>query len=574
MAISFQIPITYSMIYGVQGKSPLDYLTGLNRSTIIKSALFLLHNEEKWKNFRTFCEMFFSEGNNELANELWKKYLVLAYPKNENDSFFPPTYSILSKHSCLELLRIGFSLPINKEDVSDNQYLEISIFQALLSINETQSDLCFDKIDKIPEPLKEAYSMLITVLPYNEFTNINTSAKFLASCVKSEMLFTFCEQNDKYKIILDQFLKKHECANWETYIYTVAKIFIMNNGDKDNYTAIVLDPDSESYSRDLSTLLGLSIDITKTIAVEDNVDYKYFRNYPLVRVSENEFILIYSSLCAERFYNSLIFNFNEINKGLAKKDRITDIFQDYTSKFSEEYMFYKVMERIISKQKYLSMSGEECRYICNHNEPDYYIRNWDEVFLFEFKDVLMDADTKTSKDCDKLKELIERKLVYNKENQSKKGIEQLTENINRILSGTFVWDKKIIPNQVKIYPILVVGDTKFVSPGMSFILNDYFLKSLEAKGIGRKQVRDLIVIDINTLILYQNEFADKRMTIKKTCDNYYNYLKTKRPLPNNPDNIYENAFHYLYSISTFIEKNYKIKSNRFILSLKSATYRV
>lgn len=568
MAILFKIPITYTMIYGKKANSPETYLSGLNRSKLIKCALFLFHNQEKWTNTNQFCENFFSQENNQLANELWTKVANLSFStfNNEVDSIFPSEYSIISKHSCLELLRICFSLSDNQEKTSNKRDFEIGVFQALLSINETQNELCFDEVEKLPEPISSAYLILMTTLPYNEFTNTDILSKFISLCKKSEMFFEYCDQTDKYKSILDCFLQKHSCPNWEKFVYTIIKLFIMNNCNEDSFRTITLNPDESTYKEEFSILSNLSININQIIPLDNNVDYKKFRNYPLVQVEKNQFLLISKSLCVEKLYNSLLFNFNEINTSLSKKYQIPNFFQNYTSNFSEEYMFYEVMRVILSKQKYISMSGKECREINRLGEPDYYIRNWNDVFLFEFKDVKMDAETKTSCDYKTLKSKIEDKLVYKKEKTKNSAIYQLTNNIQKILSNTFNWDKKINSSKVNIYPILVVGDSTFTTPGMNCILNDYFSKSLKSKSISRKQVKDLIVIDINTLILYQNEFADKNITIKDTCENYYKCLRMRYPHSNRQTNITQNAFHYLLPISCFIGKNIKQKSSQLVLS--------
>lgn len=566
MSVSPQRPITYSMIFGHPGEAPEMYLSTLNRSVLIQSALFLLHMEEEWKSNIAFFENFFGNDNEQYAQELWTKIQKLSDNQSPIETVLKTQYRILSKHSCLELLRISFSLP-NKIDVTtDSVDLQKSIFQALLSINETLNEPNFSHVNKLPEHISSAYSILMNTLPYNEFTNTDTLSKFLASCKKSELFFEFCERSHKYRTILQQFIKSYGCSSWEKYLYSLIKIFILNGGNKDEYSKISLDIRDNDYEQELFILTRLSIDINDLISKEDNIDYRVFRNNPLVRISPNEFMVIYSSLCVEKLYNSLIFQFNEINESLPKPERISNLFQSYTSTFSEEYLFYTIIQTIISRQKYIALSGNECRATDNIGEPDYYIRNWNDIFLFEFKDVMMNASIKTSCDYEKLKSLIEDKLVCKKDSNKDSAIGQLTNNVTKILSSTFSWDKQINAKKVRIYPVLVVGDTKFTTPGMCSILNDYFINSLANKGVNREQVKGLIVVDINTLILYQHEFANKTITLKEVFDGYYNYLRKKRPYPSKPENIINNAFHHVFSTSTYIEENYKIKANQSLLS--------
>ena len=554
MPIHIEIPITHTMIYGVNNIPPQDYLCKLDRSLLIKLALLLLKQQEQWSDFRIFCENYFSQNNSQFVNDLWDKYKIISAPKNDIENIIQPKYSIISKHSCLELLRISFSLPIINDGIKDTIELEKSLFLALLAINEI-SDSQYEFTEQLNEPIKSAYSVLLTLLPYNDFTNTDNYSKFMAQCKKAEMFFEFCKNNTKYSAILDIFLKEYYCKNWEEYVCSVSKLFILSENK------IILDPTSKSYYTDSLILSNLSININQVIEQQDNLDYRIFRSNPIIQVQKDQFIVIYNSLCVEKIYNSLIFSFKDINETLEKKAKISNIFQDYTSNFSEEYLFYTIIRNAFVEQKKISMSGFDCRIIDPHGEPDYYIRNWDKVFLFEFKDVMMNADIKTSSDYIKLKDLIEDKLVCKKKSGKDSAIGQLVNNIARIQSGKFPYDDKLNSEKVKIYPILVVGDAKYVTPGMSCILNDYFKQKLEEKGINKQKIKDLILIDIDTLILYQDNFTNKITTLKCLSDNYYKYLKKRTPYTPNKENILINSYHHLFSFSHFIQENVKIESD-------------
>lgn len=109
-------------------------------------------------------------------------------------------------------------------------------------------------------------------------------------------------------------------------------------------------------------------------------------------------------------------------------------------------------------------------------EPDYYVRNGNDIFLFEFKDSLYRKEDKVECDYANVKSSIEKKLVR-KENGRPSAIEQLCSSIGLILNNKFQVDLGIRSDKVNIYPILVVGDTTFTNVGTNFILNDYFKRN-------------------------------------------------------------------------------------------------
>ena len=191
---------------------------------------------------------------------------------------------------------------------------------------------------------------------------------------------------------------------------------------------------------------------------------------------------------------------------------------------------------LISKHKYISFNGEDFRKSNIKGEPDYYIRNWNDIFLFEFKDSKINKEIKISSDYNSLKKTIEEKFVQ-KSNKRPSAIKQLVNNINRILNYDISLDTKYNNQKIKIYPVLVVGDSKFSIPGISCILNEYLKKELENNGITNDRIMDLIIVDIDTLILYQNDFCRKNLTLRNIIDEYYSYLKKHKPISNIKDNV-------------------------------------
>lgn len=195
-------------------------------------------------------------------------------------------------------------------------------------------------------------------------------------------------------------------------------------------------------------------------------------------------------------------------------------------------------------------------------EPDYYIRNGNDIFLFECKDPLFRKEDKVECNYENVKSSIEEKLVH-KEKGQPSAIEQLCNNIELILNNNFPIDLGIRSEKVRIYPILVVGDSTFTNVGMNFILNDYFKVTISSREIGHKNIHPLILVSIDSLILYQSDFEEKNLKLRDVLDSYLKFLNMEHPYGKN--DIIKNAMHKYFSLDQYLKDKTPIKSNKLLL---------
>ena len=119
---------------------------------------------------------------------------------------FIPQVRILTKHSCLELLRIIFSVNFTGDNLSDNATFQLVIFDWLLVINDMTTPTP-NIPENIDESMKEAYNALLNMSSYNDFTNIDATANFILQCYKSRLLFDFLDSQDNLRRIKEMYLK-------------------------------------------------------------------------------------------------------------------------------------------------------------------------------------------------------------------------------------------------------------------------------------------------------------------------------------------------------------------------------
>ncbi|MFN8300675.1 MAG: hypothetical protein U0T75_16350 [Chitinophagales bacterium] len=108
----------------------------------------------------------------------------------------------------------------------------------------------------------------------------------------------------------------------------------------------------------------------------------------------------------------------------------------YSTEFSENELFYSVMNYAFEKSDYIRFNGTQMKAALKEGEPDYYMRDKSKIYLFEFKDVLLEAKAKHSHKYEDIVAEISKKLVKN-QNESPKGISQLVNVIERLRKNEF-----------------------------------------------------------------------------------------------------------------------------------------
>lgn len=557
---SIYIPLTYQKFYKENPKMDelKSSLAKLDKQLLLKCTLTLLHNADSWSNINEFITRFFSEENKNFAYNVLHRYNEIISEIYTTSNGFIPQIRILTKHSCLELLRIIFSVNFTGDNVSDNATFQLVIFDWLLVINDMTTPTP-NIPENIDESLKWAYNALLNMSSYNDFTNIDATANFILQCHKSRLLFDFLDSQDNPRRIKEMYLKEMGCKCWEEYIFVLAKLFVIDYQNKSSTTLIVLDENQPSFNHDKRILDQFALSSSDKISYDENVDFISFRDKPLIRFEKNTYWIIDEHFLANRFYRSFFFGIKKQNDLIEKQYKLSDFFQFITTRFSEETLFYDIMKHIVGKKSYIHYSGAAMRNKGTSGEPDYYIRNGNDIFLFEFKDSLYRKEDKVECNYENVKSSIENKLVH-KENDKPSAIEQLCSSIAQILNNEFRIDLGIRSNKAKIYPILVVGDTTFTNVGMNFILNNYFKTEISNRNIKNKNIRPLALISIDSLILYQFDFEEKKLKLRSILDSYLKFLNMEHPYGKN--DIIRNIAHRYFSLDQYLRDKIPITSNK------------
>ena len=419
----------------------------------------------------------------------------------------------------LELMRIIFSIPINEyKNDGDVEDFEYDLFRVILQINENL--MSFKSSNKYD---------LATLSFLNFFIMNDISGQDLRE--------VFIRQVQYYCTLSDFIETRQDCAIAKEAFYQSVGIIKMSDYAKTWLALIALDFEYQKKQEkgcpvidlnrlqdvdgtlNISVLDFLSINLNEHISYnnteiksrDDNVDYRIFRARPLIKISDKKYIIYCFPILVERLYNSLFFDL---------KDSFKDAFNFYNKNFVEKVLFQPQVlqclnEKITSKiypSREMLLCGD--KIIEEDNQPDFYLRENDNLILFECKAIRINGELKDKSDIDELLSILKNKLYYSienidksrgkKKNAERVGVTQLVQQMKMIDADTFKWDNKI-PDEVAYYPVIILEDPRFVVPGLSYIINSWY-KQLIIQELPGQMCHPIVVMSIDMLMLYSHVF--------------------------------------------------------------------
>lgn len=424
--------------------------------------------------------------------------------------------AILQNHNELEQL----------DDLTPEQ--ELKLFKAYL----TSTQIWIDKQGKNlfdVKPFECEMDFVKTFLPSQiALDEFHTIKDFRIQFIKAKYFFQFCESNDEFKTYLKIFLDEYGLESWSRYLKNILSLYIRKFDRLKTPSVISI---NKEHQEQINFLEQLSIEINTFTKSED---FLKLREKPIYKLNETDFVFLNLNFFVDKIYQGIQFDFARILvkhsatfKGKIIKER-SQFLSILGNEFSENVLFYKVIEHCFEKANYVLHSGNTIKEIIKDGEPDFYIRDKGKVYLFEFKNTFLSGKTKNTYNFEEIKAGIYEKLVENK-NGHAKGIKQLTKVINKIRKSEFNkfddydFDKSII------YPIIVITDFSFNTAGINYMLNKEFREYIENEEIKfRSNIKNLILIDLDDFIKYQDLFRDKKIKINNLLNGFLEFIKSYR----------------------------------------------
>ena len=487
-------------------KDLIDYLKNISKSTLEKTISFL--NKDDLPNYDGIIS------NEDVHREIISK--VQECRQNKYTQGDPIVFSTEAN------LYIFEEIIANRKQLLDENTLrrdtdrdELNIFKSILCVNQSLNE----KEEKITLPnesnmsqIAQAYITLnFPTADLGLYDDIKKELHNLlyASFYKLKELINFLEQG-KYNNYLDEIYNNFNVANQKELLTRVAELYVnvvMNVGKYGFFE--VEDYDQQNFLDSL---------IAKKIKVED--DFINIRNYPVYKKTDGTYIVLNPFFIMDKFTISLKFF-------LAKffGNNIQGEFSNFYNKdFSEKFLMYNLFDSIFDYKYFVKKKtfGEEEV----DDEPDYYFRYNNKIFIFEYKDILINKNVKVSRDIEIILSELKKKLLQ--DNSSDKGIGQLVKHINNIDNNHFPFDDRINTSKsLKIYPILVLSDRKLEILGINYQFNQWFRDELGDLSHKNIKVQDLVVMSLDSFIVFKNKFKQDKENFRKMLDRHITEMKKK-----------------------------------------------
>lgn len=399
-----------------------------------------------------------------------------------------------------------------------------------------------------------AEDMLQCYMPYGlKLNNVLSIKDPLIEFVKSKLFLVDFASNDKlFAQLVENYIRDRKFQSASYYMSSLlelAKVLICNS-KRTNMLEI-----GDSKNNSLYNFLdNFCVNINnKTVCT--NIQEK-----PLYKVDKDTYCVLYLKFFVDKFFHSLLFDIANVCEkrgilNLLKGPAYVQLKQLVGQKFTEQYLFYGVIGRVLTDSKYQKMTGDDMLNKYGQGFPDYYARKAKRIFLFEFKGVQLKDRVVKSGDFKTIIDAIENAFVKNDRGKPK-GITQLANNIESHLDKRLGVDNET--DNWSVYPILVYTDSGLDIEGFNYYLNNRFRQLLEQKHIGKNIIiKDLVLVNIDTLIMFEKAFVDKKIKFDVLLNEYISYKDSKEQYKVVPFNKF--LFHKCWQKGYFYKASYLVK---------------
>ncbi len=505
--------LKYSDLYNSTTSDPLDYIIDTSLEDLYKFISLKHNNTLNYNNFFSDKKV-----QSNINNNVRKLYSKLRSDRIE----------ILSDLGFLILIELILS---NKDKFTsknkDKDLFEISIFKSILAVNEqidAKENIGVNQIVKSDSDINRIANFLIL----NQFvvadTEINRSNNDLlkyiyTTLVKFQKLFYFI--NIHLPEFIPHLINQFKFKNEVDFIKKV-KDFLMIL-----FIEIKLKAGNEIIVEKEDDIVFFNSLISEKVEIVE--DFQKIKENPILKISNNRYTYFDFLFIVDRFYKGIKFNFKHyFEQDPTNKKRFGDFFSFYNLEFSEKFIFRTILDEIFQKKyfKKLSKSKEEI-----DNEPDYYLRYNNDIFLFESKDILINKSIKASHDLNAFKSELNKKLFVH--DGKPVGIGQLISHIEKIITKSFEFDDykdKMNHDNLKIYPIIVLHERIFDISALNYLLNDWFIDAVQGKlggSYNSRKIKSLILIDIDTLISFKEHLKLKDRNFRDLLDLHLSEMNKK-----------------------------------------------
>lgn len=492
MPVEARIVLGYKNIFGTSSNdSVVETITGICPDTLILilcKTSSLLFNQ---KSSNHILSLFASTATKS-SKEIQQIFFVLNQ-KEENEIFNEKTNSEFFK-----IVIENYSYLQERKIEEDFVFIESNFFKAYLILNEivylskNEENLFLD----IP---KEYYAEFGQIILGKKTIQYYSGSDFYFEFLKIKTLLHhyYCNEKD----ILDEFYKINSIEYPDIWIFKIFKLLTLKD------VSFWVDENHWMWQYCNETKINKFFD--KRISDTElrlNCLFLHDGKYAILK-----WTFFLQHLFYKIYYQLFLLYKTKYNQKLA--------FANYKSSISklisEKILFRKVIEKSFNtKGVFIKFDDEKISGF-----PDCYLRYNNSILLFEFKDNSIGDDFIENDTYDYVRSYIDERFIKNK--KKAKGILQLANSIDYLNKNIEKIDTLLLnkykQKSLDIYPIIVVSDEMFSQSAVeSYITKEFAKIKLQPQNINFRNIKDLIIINISSLIDYSLSSEKK---------NYVNVIK-------------------------------------------------
>jgi hypothetical protein len=400
-----------------------------------------------------------------------------------------------------------------------------NLYQQAQAINEVYHDDLF---------AKNTWPSLI-----NQF-EVGLKVNHVVVHCKGLMLLHFLNKTPDYKKYVERFLQKNDKIYTTAYLDQLMLPLLQAINRYEPVPGKLFPFELNSYGERITLIEKLAVSPGHYMNRygEDKRVYTGFKEKPLYKLKNGNFIVLNWNFFITKMYEGLIFDFYE-ESGIAERTEFNERikFKRYiSSEIIEKHGFRKIIPKYFPKKNTVILFDDNS----SGGLPDAYVRDNNNIFLFEIKDALFPIDTINSLSTEKIEVDLNKKF-----NSDNKGTGQIISQINKLSTDKLFNDnleqKGIKKNNIRIYPIIVYTDIFYNLPGFNAYLKKEFNQRLNKTTLRSsfKKIENITFINYSFLLQNLVKFNKQERNLQEVIVSYHNVIEKRiqkykvEPSPNN-----------------------------------------
>jgi hypothetical protein len=457
-------------------------------------------------------------------------------------------------------------LIVNLNSKSEREYIDeiddFNFLKAYFLFVESNDENLLNKVDFSSYDLDpdNTYYKIHWPLLINQFEFAIGNKTLKNQLILGLVVLHFLSNDERYKNIIASFLNDLKSNSFFDYVYQIISHFEYVNNDTTNFYNRFLVKTEDEFLKKFYESNALNIEEFRNNKSSE-ISFTGLKSKPLYKVSNDTFLVLDWSFFYKKIYDSLYFDlFEKTDFKILYNHSFPNFKSEVIAEMLEENVFVKLIDYIFKKKYSITIPND---IKDKHAFADYYIRDENKIFLYEFKSSLFSGKIKDSLNVEEIKNEIDKKI--NKySNKKSKGSGQLINQIKIFKEQGFSFDRIDLKgyklNKMELYPIIVVEEEIFKMPGVNDYIKKDFRRKVDELGISF-HVIDITIISLEFFLSNISFLKENRNQFSHDIKNYHKETyKNKKRIGNLP-NLKE--YHKIYrSFEEYFSKKLDNRQNK------------